>query len=75
MYGHLERIEKVWSGRYGTLKVSDSFPSVQPRRKWNEVIRNDLKEIKVSKDIAKDRNVWKSFIRNCPIRGDDDIKP
>ena len=31
----------------------------------NEVIRRDLTERKVSKDTAKDRNAWKSFIRKC----------
>ena len=31
-----------------------------------KVIRSDLKERKVSKDIAKDRNAGKSFIRNYP---------
>ena len=29
--------------------------------------QNWYKERKVSKDIAKDRNAWKSFIRNSPI--------
>ena len=41
-----------------------SFPRVQPRKTWNEAVRSDLKEWKVIKDIATDRNTWKSFIRN-----------
>ena len=28
---------------------------VEPRKTWNEVIRSDLKERKVSRDLAKDR--------------------
>ena len=39
---------------------------VEPRKTWNEVVRSDLKERKVSRDLAKDRDVWKSFIRNQP---------
>ena len=44
----------VWSPRENgsikcrTFKVSHSFLRVQPRRKWNEVIRSDLKENKVT---------------------------
>ena len=31
----------------------------------DEAVRSDLK---ISKDPAKDRYAWTSFIRNCPIR-------
>ena len=34
-----------------------------------EVIRSDLKESKVSKNIAKDINAWKFLIRNRPTHG------
>lgn len=34
------------------------------QKKQNDVIRSHLIERKVSKDIAKDKNVEKSFIRN-----------
>ena len=66
-FGHLERIkESAWSSKCRTFKVRGSLPRGRPRKIWNEVIRSDLKEREVSKDIAKDRNVWESFIRNCP---------
>ena len=51
---------------YKTFKVGCSFPRGQPKKTWNEVIRRDLKERKVIKDMAKDRNAWKFYIRNCP---------
>lgn len=28
---------------------------------WKGIIRSDLKEMKIGKDVAKDRNVWKVF--------------
>ena len=37
-----------------------------PGKTWNEVISNDLQQKKVSKDLNKDRNALKSFIRNGP---------
>ena len=65
--GHLERIEEnTWSRKCRTFKVSGNFPRGQPRKTWNGVIRSDLKERKVRKNLAKDRNTCKSFIRNHP---------
>ena len=46
--------ESAWSSKCWTFKVSDSFPRGRPREKWNKVIRNDLKERGVSKDLAKE---------------------
>ena len=60
-FGDLEkREESAWSSEYGTFKDSGSFPAGRPRATWNEVFRSNLKERKVSKDIAKDRNAWKT---------------
>ena len=37
-----------------------------PEKTSNDVTRSDMKERKVSKDLANDRNTWKSFLRNYP---------
>ena len=34
---------------------------------WKEIIRSDLKEMKIGKDVAKDRSVWKVFHKNPSI--------
>ena len=66
-FGHEERLEKsAWSSKCRTFYVSCSFPRGRPREMWNQVIRYNLKEMKVSKNLAKDRNSWRSFIRNHP---------
>ena len=39
----------------------------QPKKTWSEVIRNNLKESKVSKDLVKDRNTWKSSMQTCKL--------
>ena len=52
--------ENVWSSKCRTFKVSSSFPRGRPRKTWIGVIKIDLKERKVDKDIAKDRNASKS---------------
>ena len=54
--------ESVWSNNFRAFKVSGNFPRLRPRKTWKEVIRSDLKQRKVNKDIAKDRNACRSFI-------------
>lgn len=34
---------------------------------WSEVIKIDTKERKVTKDVVKNTNAWKYFIRNGPF--------
>ena len=58
--------ESAWSSTCKTCTVSGSFPRERSRKTWSEVIRSDLKERRVTKGIAKDRNAWKSFVRNRP---------
>ena len=58
--------ESAWSSLYRTFKVSGSLPTGRSRKTWNEVIKSDPKEKKVSKNIAIDRNTWKSFMKNRP---------
>ena len=59
-FGHLERMEeRACSSTCRNFKISGSFPRGRPRNTWSEVIRTDLKEKKVSKDIAKDKSAWK----------------
>ena len=56
-FGHLGKMqENAGSIKWRTFKGSGSFPRGLPRKTWNEIIKSDLKEMKVSKDIAKDRN-------------------
>ena len=48
--------QSAWSNKCRTFKVNSSLPRGQPRKTWNEVIRSDLKEMKVSNNKAKDKN-------------------
>ena len=66
---HLEIIEdSAWSSKCRNIKVCISFPIGRPRKTWNEVIRSDVKETKVTKDLADNRNACKSFARNRPTQ-------
>ena len=68
-----------WSSECRTLSICVIFSQRWLWKTWNEVLRSYLKERKVSKDLAKNRNAWKSLIRNpckhenrCWDKYDDD---
>ena len=46
----MERIEESAWSKCRTFKVTSSFLRERPRKTWNQIIRIDLKERKVSKD-------------------------
>ena len=56
-FNYLKRMEEsTWSSKCRTFNVSGSFSRGRPRKTWNEVIRSDLKENKVSSDLSNNRN-------------------
>lgn len=62
--------DRIFAEEHRTRLKLKSMKKCLPRlngRKLNEVIRSEPKEKKVIKDIAKGRNTWKFFIKNCPI--------
>lgn len=66
-FDNLEIMEESgWSSNCRTFEVTSSSPRGRPKKTWNKVIRSYLKETKVSKDIAKNRNAWMLFIGNHP---------
>ena len=55
-FGQLERMEEnAWPSKYRTFKVSGSFPRIWPWKTSKKVIRSELKERKVHKDLARDK--------------------
>ena len=59
-------ILRVWKRAPGlvNVKVDDLwYSSTEKLRKtWKEIIRTDLEKWKISKELPKDRNAWKSII-------------
>ena len=58
--------ESGWSSKCRTFEDRGKSREDDQGKTYNEVIRDDLNERKASKDIAKDRNTWKCFMRNRP---------
>ena len=78
-FGLSERMEEsAWSSKCRIFKISCSFLRRRPKETWNDVIRSGLKEKKVGKYVAKDRNAWKFFHKkpsNPCIAWKVDVKP
>ena len=49
--------------RCRAVEVSGSVGSGRPKKTWEEVIRMDLRERRVSKDLVRDRLAWKSIFQ------------
>ena len=61
-FGHIERMDKsFWVSRCRAVEVSGSVGRGRPKRTWEEVIKMDLRERRVSKDLARDRLASKSI--------------
>ena len=66
-FGHVERMDKnAWASRCRTIKVAGTTGRGRLKKTWEEVIRIDLKQKGVSRDLVKDRITWKSISRNRP---------
>ncbi|XP_057295443.1 uncharacterized protein LOC130623915 [Hydractinia symbiolongicarpus] len=64
--GHLERMEEDnWVRKCRDLIVPGAKPRGRPRKTWQEVIRTDLIERKLSLDLTQSRSDWKRVI-NIP---------
>ena len=61
--GHIERMDKsFWVSRCRAVEVSGLVGGGRPKKTWEEVIKMDLRERRVSKDLARDRLAWKSIL-------------
>lgn len=64
-YGHCKRRDEEWIGRrMMELQVEGVRGRGRPRRRWDDCIREDLREKDLSGEEALDRREWKRLIRN-----------
>ena len=66
-FGHVERMDDDnWVSKCRSYAVEGRSVRGRPRKTWNEVVRNDLKEKNIDKIVAQDRVAWKSVIKSRP---------
>ena len=62
-FGHLERMEgDNWVSKCRDLVVPGANPRGRPRKKWQEVIRTDLRQKNLRPELTQSRSDWKSAI-------------
>ena len=53
------RLRCFWVSRCRAVEVSGSVGRGRPKKTWEEVIKMNLRERRVSKDLARDGLAWK----------------
>ena len=62
-FGHVERKDDGdWVKKCRTMRLEGAAVKGRPRKTWDEVIKSDLKQKGVTRDLAKDRLAWKSIL-------------
>ena len=66
-FGHVERSpETSWINKCRQIHVPGEVGRGRPKKTWGEVIKTDLKQKGVTKDLAQDRLGWKSISKARP---------
>ncbi len=48
-----------------TRQISGNRSKACNMKKWAECVMDDLKEWALTEELTQDRNLWRSFVRNC----------
>ena len=72
-FGHVERMDiENWVSKCRSYVVEGDVAKGRPRKTWFEVVRNDLKEKNISRELALDRTAWKSLVKPRPTHASMD---
>ena len=67
-FGHVERSpETSWINKCRQINVPGKVGRGRPKKTWGEVVKADLKQKGVTKDLAHDRLGWKSISKARPM--------
>ena len=69
-FGHVERRDELcWKKRIGTLQVDGDGVKGRPRKRWREVLKEDMREKGLSREDAWDRSRWRKMLWEGQRRG------
>ena len=70
-FGHVERRDELcWIKRIGTLQVDGDGVKGRPRKRWREVLKEDMREKGLCREDAWDRPRWRKML--CKAIGEVD---
>ena len=66
-FGHIERMDNDnWVSKYRNFVVDGTRWRGRHRNTWEQVIQGDLRELRLEKGLAQDRNAWRRAIKKHP---------
>ena len=69
-FGHVERRDELcWIKRIETLQVDGDGVKGRPRKRWREVLREDMREKGLCREDAWDRSRWRRMLWEGHRRG------
>lgn len=64
-FGHVERRdEEDWLKKCMKMDVGGVRPVGRPRKTWEEVVKEDMKEWGLSREMAQERGIWRKALRH-----------
>ncbi len=67
-FGHVEKAKEGALSEVREMRVGGRRPVGRPRKKWSEVVREDMNVLEIVKDMAEDWEMWRPVIaRSTPF--------
>ena len=62
-FGHVKRkADEYWVKRCRNMEVKGRRGRGRPKRTWMEVVQSDLRKLKIKRDDAQNRRLWRLLI-------------
>ena len=61
-YGHLVRHPNEWPSSVLLFEVNAPYPRGRPRKRWVELIKEDMHLLNITEELAVDRPSWRRLI-------------
>ena len=68
-YGHVERREDDdWLKKSCNLHIEGRVPRGRPRQTWAQTVKDDLKDLKIDRNLAQNRKSWRAVTQGSLTR-------